>query len=245
MPSSNPEKWLQVEISESEFAGKFDHTNLQPEATVADIELLCTEAKDHNFFAVCVNPCYVRLARDVLAATPVRVCTVIGFPLGANCRSTKLFETEVALGDGADEIDMVMNIGFFKSGRLAEVTQEIGEVVRKVKSGDPEKIAKVIIESALLTPREVELACKIVGDNGADFIKTSTGFSRAGGTTLEALQIINLHRGKLKVKAAGGIKDLKTALLMLDAGADRLGASSSVSILRALRERTRQGTCCS
>ena len=245
MPSSNSEKWLQVEISESDLAGKFDHTNLQPEATLANIELLCTEAKNHNFFAVCINPCHVRFARDLLAGTPVRVCTVIGFPLGANCGSTKLYETEVALGDRADEIDVVMNIGFLKSGRLGEVTQEIGEVVRKVKSGDPEKIAKVIIESALLTPREIELACKVAGDTGADFIKTSTGFSRAGGATLEALKIINLHRGKLKVKAAGGIKDLKTALLMLGAGADRLGASSSVSILRELRERTRQGTGCS
>jgi deoxyribose-phosphate aldolase len=229
-------------ICESDLAGKFDHTNLQPYATAADIELLCQEAKEHRFFAVCVNPCYVRLAGEVLAGTPVRVCTVAGFPLGANARSTKLFETERALGDKADEIDTVMNIGFFKSGRLAEVTDEIGEIVSKVKSTSPGKIAKVIIESALLTPNEIEIACQIVRDSGADFIKTSTGFSKAGGATLEALKIIDLHRGRLKVKAAGGIKDLDTALSMLRAGADRLGASASVSILRELRERTRQGT---
>jgi deoxyribose-phosphate aldolase len=239
--SKDAEKLLPLEISESDLAGKFDHTNLQPDATPANIELLCKEAKEHGFFAVCINPCYVRLAHEVLAGTPVKVCTVVGFPLGANSRSTKLFEAEVALGDKADEIDMVMNIGLFKSGRVKEVTEEIAAVVSKVKSAGPEKIAKVIIESALLTANEIEVACKIVVDSGADFIKTSTGFSRAGGATIEALNIINRHRGKLKVKAAGGIRDLNTALSMLRAGADRLGASSSVSILRELRERTRQG----
>jgi deoxyribose-phosphate aldolase len=144
--------------------------------------------------------------------------------------------------DGADEIDMVMSIGFFKSGRLVEVTEEISEIVAKVKTASAEKIVKIIIESALLTPKEIELACKIVGESGADFIKTSTGFSRAGGVTLEALRIINVHRGKLKVKAAGGIKDFHTAFSMLRAGADRIGASSSVSILSELRELTRQVT---
>jgi deoxyribose-phosphate aldolase len=233
------DKWRQLEISEADLASKFDHTNLQPDATMADIELLCKEAKDHGFLAVCINPCYVRLAREVLVGSPVKVCTVVGFPLGANARSTKLLEAEVALNDKADEIDVVMNIGWFKSGRSAEVAEEIGQIVTAAKSARADEIVKVIIESALLMPDEIKLACQVVNQSGADFIKTSTGFSRAGGATLEALKIINVHRGKLKVKAAGGIKDLSTALAMLQTGVDRLGASSSVSILSELRERTR------
>src|SRR5579864_4793709 len=135
MPGSeNIEKRLPLEISEADLACKFDHTNLKPDATVADIELLCKEAKDHGFFAVCINPCYVRLARDVLFGSSVKVCTVVGFPLGANARSIKLVETEVAIGDEADEIDMVMNIGWFKSGRSAQVTEEIRQIVNRVKS---------------------------------------------------------------------------------------------------------------
>jgi len=237
MPGSehNP-KPLQSEISEANLASKFDHTNLQPDATAADIELLCREAKDHDFFAVCINPCYVRLARNVLSGSPVKVFTVVGFPLGANASSTKLAETETGLRDGAEEIDMVMNIGAFKSGRTAEVIEEIRQVVRIVKSAGAEKICKVIVESALLTSSEIEQACKIVNTAGADFIKTSTGFSKAGGATIEAVDLMNRNRGKLKVKAAGGIKDLNTALSMLYAGADRLGSSRSVAILAELRE---------
>lgn len=239
--SDNVDKWPPEELFEANLARKFDHTNLQPDATVSDIESLCREAREHRFFAVCINACYARLAQELLRRTPVKVCTVVGFPLGANASRTKLVETEVALADQADEIDMVMNIGWFKSGRLAEVADEIGQIVRKIKSGSAEKISKVIIETALLTPNEIEQACKIVSGSGADFIKTSTGFSKAGGATVEALQIIRLHRKNLKVKAAGGIRDLDTALSMLRAGADRLGASSSVSILAELRTYIQEG----
>jgi len=237
MPGSeHAKKPLLAEISEANLASKFDHTNLQPDATAADIELLCREAKDHSFFAVCINPCHVRLARNVLSGSPVKVCTVVGFPLGANASSTKLAETETALRDGAEEIDMVMNIGGFKSGRTAEIIEEIRQIVGIVKSASTEKICKVIVESALLTLNEIEQACKIVNTGGADFIKTSTGFSKAGGATVEVVEFMNCNRGKLKVKAAGGIKDLNTALAMLCAGADRLGSSRSVSILAELRE---------
>lgn len=237
MPGSeHTKKPLQVEISAANLASKVDHTNLQPDATAADIELLCREAKDHSFFAVCINPCYVRLARNVLSGSPVKVCTVVGFPLGANASSTKQAETETALRDGAEEIDMVMNIGGFKSGQTAEVIEEIRQIVSIVKSAGAEKICKVIVESALLTSSEIERACKMVNAGGADFIKTSTGFSKAGGATVEAVNLMNRNRGKLKVKAAGGIKDLNTALAMLYAGADRLGTSRSVAILAELRE---------
>ena len=223
-------------ISKDELARKFDHTNLQQDATEAGITLLCKEAVGCAFFAVCVNPCYVGLARDLLSGTSVKVCTVIGFPLGANTTGTKLAETVQALRDGADEIDVVMNVGLFKSHKIAEVETELRQIVSAIKSVGVNNICKVIVETGLLNATEIELACGIVNRSGADFIKTSTGFSKAGGATIEALEIINRHRGKLKVKAAGGIRNLDTALAMLRAGADRLGASQSVSIVEELQQ---------
>lgn len=222
-------------IPKDELARKFDHTNLQQDATEADVALLCREAAKYGFFAVCVNPCYVRLSRDLLSGTSVRVCTVIGFPLGANTTRTKLAETEGTLGDGADEIDVVMNVGLFKSGKTAEVQTELYQIVSTIKSAGANKVCKVIVETALLNTTEIELACQMVNESGADFIKTSTGFGKAGGATIEALEIIKRHRGKLRIKAAGGIRNLFTALTMLRAGADRLGASQSVSIVEELQ----------
>jgi len=223
-------------ISKDELARKFDHTNLQQDATEADITLLCKEAAACGFFAVCLNPCYVVLARDLLSGTSVKVCTVVGFPLGANQTSTKLAETEQALRDGADEIDIVMNVGLFKSRKIPDVEAELRQIVSAIKSVGVSKICKVIVETGLLNAAEIELACGIVNRSGADFIKTSTGFSKAGGATIEALELINRHRGKLKIKAAGGIRKLDTALAMLRAGADRLGASQSVAILEELHQ---------
>jgi deoxyribose-phosphate aldolase len=223
-------------ISKDELVRKFDHTNLQQDATESDITSLCKEAVTCGFFAVCLNPCYVRLARDLLSGSSVRVCTVVGFPLGANTTRIKLAETEEALNDGVHEIDTVMNVGLFKSGKTAEVETELRQIVNKIRSVGVSKICKVIAETGLLSSQEIELACKIVNQSGADFIKTSTGFSKAGGATIEALEIINHHRGKLKIKAAGGIRNLNTALAMLHAGADRLGASQSVSILEELQK---------
>ena len=223
-------------ISQDELAFKFDHTNLQQDAAEADITRLCKEALEYRFFGVCLNPCYVKLARHLLSSSSVKVCTVVGFPLGANTTETKLAETEEALGDGADEIDMVMNVGLFKSRKTAEVEAELRQVANKIKSVAVDKICKVIIEAGLLDHKEIELACRIVNQSGADFIKTSTGFSSAGGATIEALEIMSGHRGRLKVKAAGGIRSLATALAMLRAGSDRLGASQSVSIVEELRQ---------
>jgi deoxyribose-phosphate aldolase len=222
-------------ISKDELARKFDHTNLQQEATESDIELLCREAAQHGFFTVCVNPCYVQLVRDLLHKPSVKICTVAGFPLGANTTGTKLAEAEAALRDGADEIDVVMNVGLFKSGKIAEVETELQKIASTVKSAGVNKICKVIVEAGLLNVAEIELACKIVDQCGADFIKTSTGFSEAGGATIKTVEIMNHHRGKLKIKAAGGIRTLDTALALLRAGADRLGASQSVSILNELQ----------
>ena len=223
-------------ISKDELARKFDHTNLQQEATESDIVLLCKEAAACGFFAVCVNPSYVRIVRHLLRKTSVKVCAVVGFPLGANTTGTKLAETAEALHGGADEIDVVMNVGLFKSGKTAEVETELGKIASSVKSGGVDRICKVIVEAGLLNPAEIDLACKIVNHSGADFIKTSTGFSKAGGATIEAVEIMNRHRGRLKIKAAGGIRSLNTALALLRAGADRLGASQSVSILKELQQ---------
>jgi deoxyribose-phosphate aldolase len=223
-------------ISRDELARKFDHTNLQQDATESDITILCTEAAEHGFFAVCLNPCYVKLARDLLSDTSVNVCTVVGFPLGANITKTKQAEAEDALRNGADEIDVVMNVGLFKSSKTGEVEAELKQIVATIKSVGATKICKVIIETGLLSAKEIELACRIVNESGADFVKTSTGFSKAGGASIEALEVINRHRGRLKVKAAGGIRNLDAALAVLRAGADRLGASQSVSIVEELQQ---------
>jgi deoxyribose-phosphate aldolase len=228
--------WRRLLISTDELARKFDHTDLRQDATEAHIALLCKEAVEYTFFAVCLNPCYVGLAHDLLSDTSVKVCTVVGFPLGANRTRTKLAETEEALRDGAHELDVVMNVGLFKSCKIAEVETELRQIVSAIKSVSANKICKVIVETGLLSPKEIEIACHIVNQSGADFIKTSTGFSKAGGATIEVLETINRHRGKLKVKAAGGIRNLDTALAMLRAGADRLGASQSVSILAELQQ---------
>ena len=224
-------------ISKDELACKFDHTNLQQEAAESDIALLCKEAAENGFLAVCVNPSYVRMVRDRLRKTSVKVCTVVGFPLGANTTATKLAETEAALHEGANEIDVVMNVGLFKSGKIAEVETELRQTASSVKSAGADRTCKVIVEAGLLNAAEIELTCKIVNHSGADFIKTSTGFSKAGGATIEAVEIMNRHRGRLKIKAAGGIRNLNTALALLRAGADRLGASQSVAILKELQHK--------
>jgi deoxyribose-phosphate aldolase len=156
--------------------------------------------------------------------------------LGANTTGTKLAETEEALHDGADEIDVVMNVGLFKSGKIKEVETELQKIARNVQSAGVDRLCKVIVEAGLLNAAEIELACKIVNQSGADFIKTSTGFSKAGGATIEAVEIMNRNRGRLKIKAAGGIRNLNTALALLRAGADRLGASQSVTILKEFQQ---------
>src|ERR1700730_661342 len=199
-------------ISKDELARKFDHTNLQQEATELDIALLCKEAAACGFFAVCVNPSNVQMVRELLRKTSVKVCTVVGFPLGANTTGTKLAETEEALHDGADEIDVVMNVGLFKSGKIAEVETELRQIASSVKSAGADRICKVSVEGGLFDAAELELNCGIVNHSGADFIKTSTGFSKAGGATIEAVQIMNPHRGRLKIKAAGGLGPLNRPL---------------------------------
>lgn len=210
-----------------ELAQRIEHTLLKPEATVKDIMRLCDEAQKYHLYAVCVNPCYVPLAKHLLQGTDVKVVTVVGFPLGATFSSVKALEAKTAMEEHADEIDMVMNVSAFKTGDYAAVTEDIRRVV---EAAAPCPV-KVIIEAAYLTPREKRTACRIIADGGAKFVKTSTGFGK-GGATVEDVKLLREEADKygLKVKAAGGIRDAETAKAMVEAGADRIGTSAGAAI---------------
>ncbi|WP_191859983.1 deoxyribose-phosphate aldolase [Hanstruepera ponticola] len=204
-----------------------DHTLLKPSATQKDIRNLCAEAKKHRFYAVCVNSSYVAYAKQLVSKSNVKVCTVVGFPLGASTTETKVFEAKQAIAQGADEIDMVMNIGMMKSENFVSVYKDI----RDVKLAIGKTPLKVIIEISELSKNEIVKAAQICLDAKADFIKTSTGFSK-GGATLTAVKMIKKTiRNQAKIKASGGIRDLETAKKYIDLGADRIGTSSGVNIL--------------
>lgn len=203
-----------------------DHTLLKPETQAAAIEELCAEAREHRFHAVCVNGCWVPLARHHLEETAVKVVTVVGFPLGTMDSDAKRYETEAAIDAGAQEIDMVLNIGRLKDGDAKFVLRELWDVVEAAD----ERPVKVIIESSLLTREEKLLACELILDSGAKFVTTSTGFS-AGGASVEDVKLLRAAAGdKLGVKAGGAIRDARTALAMIEAGATRLGTSHGVAI---------------
>ena len=204
-----------------------DHTLLKPTATSADIIRLCDEAKEHQFFSVCVNSSHVKLAAKQLKGTKVNVCAVVGFPLGAMSTKAKVFESAQALKDGADEIDMVMNIGALKSEAYKKVTKDI----KKVKAIMPDKVLKVILETCFLTNDEIRLASQLAIESGADFIKTSTGFGTAGAKTEHVKLMVSVAADKAKVKASGGIKDAKIAATYINLGVTRLGTSSGVAIV--------------
>ncbi|NLV76252.1 MAG: deoxyribose-phosphate aldolase [Tissierellia bacterium] len=209
-------------------ASMIDHTLLKPNATGEMIDKLCKEAKEYEFAAVCVNPYYVSRAKKYLDGTKVKVATVIGFPLGANTKEVKALETKDAIKNGADEVDMVINIGALKSGEYDIVRDDIRAVVESAKG---KAIVKVIIETCLLTDEEKIKACKLAKEAGADFVKTSTGFS-TGGATIEDVKLMKDTVGdSLKIKASGGIRDYETAKAMVEAGASRIGASSSIKIV--------------
>lgn len=208
-------------------AGMIDHTLLKPEATEAEIRALCAEARTHGFFSVCVNPANVALAARELAGSSVAVCTVVGFPLGATTSEAKAFETRDAIANGAREIDMVLNVGALKSGQRDRVLADI----RAVVTAAGEVPVKVILETALLTDDEKIMACQAAKEAGAAFVKTSTGFSK-GGATVEDIRLMRRTVGPdMGVKASGGVRDFATASAMAEAGATRLGASSSVAII--------------
>lgn len=217
-----------------ELAGMMDHTNLKPQATRDDVKKLCDEAKKHGFRSVCVNPANVWYARKLLLmGSPVMVCSVCGFPLGATTTETKMHEAREAVGNGASEIDMVMNIGALKSGDYKAVESDIQGVVKASNSA----LVKVIIECCLLTDGEKNTACEIVKNSGAHFVKTSTGFSTGGATEEDVRLMRNVVGPNFGVKAAGGIKTLADAQRMIRAGANRLGTSASVAIIDELVKR--------
>lgn len=225
-------------IKPRDMAKMIDHTNLNATATVEDIKQLCEEALEYQFASVCVNPIYVPLATKLLEESSVKVCTVIGFPLGASTTETKAFETKNAIKNGAQEVDMVMNIGAFKSGAYDMVRSDIKGVKDATKASGvtSDVIVKVILETCYLDKDEIVKACEIVKDVGADFVKTSTGFGTAGAEE-EKVSLMRKTVGRdIGVKASGGIKNFEQALSMLDAGANRIGASSGVNIVTDTEE---------
>ena len=204
-----------------------DHTLLKSTAREEDIRRLCAEAREYRFASVCINPCYVPLARRLLEGSGVKVCTVIGFPLGANATAVKVAETEQAYADGCDEFDMVLCVGALKEGRDGYVKAEIEQVVRAAKG----RCVKVILETGLLTDEEKVRAVRLACEAGASFVKTCTGFTE-GRATVEDVRLMAAHvTGGVKVKASGGIRTRADALALIEAGASRLGASSGVAIV--------------
>lgn len=219
---------MEEKLTAKQLAQMIDHTQLRPDAKESEIKKLCDEAKDMGFCSVCIQPWYVPFAKKELAGSDVKVCTVIGFPQGQNATATKVFEAEQAIRDGADELDMVMNRAALKNDDLDYVYNDIKAVVDA--SGD--KIVKVILETGKLNNEEIAKACAQARRAGADFVKTSTGFE-GSGATVDAVRYMKTAAGSnVKVKASGGIRDLETALNMIEAGADRIGASAGVAIVK-------------
>ncbi|MDF2532066.1 MAG: deoxyribose-phosphate aldolase [Clostridia bacterium] len=213
-------------------ASYIDHTILKADAQVKDVEKLCKEAAEYQFASVCVNAANVKQAAGILNGTEVKVCTVVGFPLGATLPQVKAFEAEEAIKNGAHEVDMVINVGALKSGQLDIVEQDIKAVAAACKN---KALLKVIIETCLLTDEEKVTACQLAKKAGADFVKTSTGFS-TGGATVEDIKLMRETVGpSMGVKASGGVRDLETSLKMIEAGATRIGASASVHIVNDMK----------
>lgn len=235
-------------MNKQELASYIDHTNLAPQAGVSDIEKLCKEAAENNFASVCVNPSYVELSSELLKDSKVNVCTVVGFPLGATPSAVKAFEAKSCVQNGADEVDMVINIGAAIDGRFSEVGKDIATVVEASKE-EGKKIGKnicvkVILETCFLSDEAIESCCQCAKKAGADFVKTSTGFAtpkgRDGkplpnGATAHHVALMRKTVGKdMGVKASGGVRTLQAALEMIEAGASRIGTSSGVALVAAL-----------
>ncbi len=204
-----------------------DHTLLKANTTVDDIKKLCAEAKEHHFYAVCVNSYYVALAESELMHTDVNIAAVIGFPLGATITKVKVYEAQQCIDDGANEIDMVLNIGLLKSGYYKIIEEEI----KAIKKAIGKHVLKVIFENCYLTDEEKKIACQLSLNAGADFIKTSTGFG-TGGATIKDVQLMkNEVKNAIQIKASGGIRDAKTAKQYIDLGVSRIGTSSGITIV--------------
>lgn len=222
------------ELSDLSLARIIDHTLLKPDATRKDIENLCGEAKQYSFASVCVNPCWVSFCFELLKDSNVKVCAVIGFPLGATFAEIKRAEAEKSLKEGAQELDMVVNIGKLKSGDYSYVFHDINQVALAAKA--KKAVSKVIIESSLLTDEEKVKACLLSKEAGADFVKTSTGFAKGGATVRDIALMRYVVGTAVGVKASGGIRTYEDAQEMIKSGADRIGASASVKIVSGKKE---------
>jgi len=221
---------IEKESIDLNVARMIDHTLLKPEATPDEVKQLCEEARTYNFASVCINPCHVEMCRDLLRGSQVKVCTVIGFPLGATTTEVKRIEAEQCLRNGATEIDMVINIGMLKQGKYDFVFNDINQIVLAAKRNNA--VCKVIIETALLTDEEKIKACIISKEAKADFVKTSTGFSKGGATAGDVALMKYVVGSSVGVKASGGIRTAEDAKMMIESGADRIGASASVKIVK-------------
>ncbi|MHC1721120.1 MAG: deoxyribose-phosphate aldolase [Clostridiaceae bacterium] len=217
-------------MKKEQIAKYIDHTLLRNDATPADVKKLCAEALEYNFASVCINPGYIETASKITQGSQVKVCAVVGFPLGANTIETKAFEAADAISKGAAEMDMVINIGRFKSKDYDYVEREIKAIVKAINRRG---LLKVIVETCLLEDWEIKKACEIVRDSGADFIKTSTGFSKAGATVHQIELMKSVLGDTIGIKASGGIRTYDDTLAMIQAGATRIGASASVTICDA------------
>jgi deoxyribose-phosphate aldolase len=215
-------------MTKNELSRMIDHTVLKADTKQEKVEEICKEALQYNFASVCINPCNVEFAAKLLKGSEVKVCTVIGFPLGANTTATKVFETKDAIEKGATEVDMVINIGKLKDKDYDYVKEDIKAVVNEAKE---KALTKVIIETCLLTDEEKIMACKLSKEVGADFVKTSTGFS-TGGATVSDIKLMRKTVGEtIGVKASGGVRNYEDSIAMIDAGATRIGASASIDII--------------
>ena len=212
----------------NKIANMIDHTVLKATTTKEDVVRVCNEAKENNFFSVCVNPTHVELAKKELEGSDVKICTVIGFPLGANTPETKGFETKDAISKGANEVDMVINIGALKDKNYDLVQRDIKAVV---DAANKEALVKVIIETCYLTDEEKKIACELAVKAGTDYVKTSTGFGTGGSTPQDIKLMRDVVGPEIGVKASGGVRSKEDALAVIDAGASRIGASSSVAII--------------
>ena len=218
---------MSLEIDMSELASHIEHTLLKPDADRQSIQRLCAEAREHGFWAVCVQGSWVAEARHALEGSTIHVVTVAGFPLGGSASDVKRFETEVAVDDGAHEIDVVMNVGRLKSGHDLYVLRELRDVIEAAD----ERQVKVILETCCLTREEKIRACRLAVEAGAAFVKTSTGFGAGGATVDDVRLMLEAVDGQCEVKAAGGIRDIQSALALIEAGASRLGTSAGVQIV--------------
>lgn len=220
---------------QKQIAGLIDHTILKPDASRKEVERICEEALEYEFASVCVNPVNVALVAKKLAGSKVNTCAVVGFPLGATPTKVKIFEALQAMEDGAKEIDMVINVGAVKDGDYAAVKQDITELTLACKQKNSAVCVKVIIENCLLTQQEKEAVISLCLDTGADFVKTSTGFSTGGATAEDVRLMKSIVGDKMKIKASGGVRSLEDLEKMVEAGANRIGSSNGVLIVKQVK----------